>query len=96
MEAHSIYIIGTTHDGRRFRPSDWTERLYYAVANYDRNGRIAFNPLLSVKMKNDARCIVVDMRLRDTDPITFSFVTEFARDNALQTFDQDDRPVCLH
>lgn len=96
MTPSLICITGITIDGRRFRPSDWTERLYYAVAQYDRNGRVTFNPMLSIRMKNDGRCIVVDMRLRDSDPTTFSFLTGFARDNALRTFDQDDQPVSVH
>ncbi len=96
MEVRLITIVGTTLDGKRFRPSDWTERLYYAVASYDRNGRIRFNPLMSIRMRDDARCIVVDMRLRDEDPVTYSFVAGFARDNALQTFDQDDQPFVLN
>ncbi len=96
MNVQAFYIIGTTVDGRRFRPSDWTERLYYAVASYDRNGRIRFNPLLSIRVRDEGRCIRVDMRLRESDPITYSFLTGFARDNALLTFDQDDQPFSIH
>jgi len=88
-------IIGLTRDGRNFRPSDWAERLYYAVASYGPHGQVTFNPFVSIRMRGDSRCVVVDARLRDNDPIVFSFFTGFARENALQVIDQDERPLAL-
>ncbi|MEZ5444467.1 MAG: DUF3579 domain-containing protein [Gammaproteobacteria bacterium] len=93
MNARVIVIHGKTADGRTFRPSDWTERLYYAVASYGPHGQVTFNPFVTIKMTEDSRCVVIDTRLREQDPIVFSFVTGFARDNQLQMFDQDDRPI---
>ena len=34
MLHEKILIMGTTHEGEKFRPSDWAERLYYMVADY--------------------------------------------------------------
>jgi predicted esterase len=93
MSAQVIVIHGVTADGRTFRPSDWTERLYYAVASYGPHGQVTFNPFVTIRMTDESRCVVVDTRLRDKDPIVFSFVTGFARDNQLQMFDQDNRPI---
>lgn len=93
MKTPAIVIHGKTVDGRNFRPSDWTERLYYAVASYGPHGQVTFNPFVTIKMTDDSRCVVVDTRLREQDPAVFSFVTGFARDNQLQMFDQDDRPI---
>ena len=34
MLYEKILIIGQTKEGKKFRPSDWAERLYYTVADY--------------------------------------------------------------
>ena len=48
MIYEKILIMGHTKEGKKFRPSDWAERLYYTVAEYGRNGRIIFNPLVNI------------------------------------------------
>ena len=93
MGLQSIIISGKTNDGRTFRPSDWPERLYYAVASYGPHGQVTFNPFVTIKMLSDGRCVVVDVRLRDDDPIIYSFVTGFARDHSLKTFDENEQPI---
>jgi Protein of unknown function (DUF3579) len=95
MSVLSMTIIGLTRDGRTFRPSDWAERLYYAVASYGPHGQVTFSPFVSIQVRGESRGVVVDARLREKDPIVFSFFTGFARENALQIFDQDERPLVL-
>ena len=46
MLYEKILIVGQTKEGKKFRPSDWAERLYYTVASYGKNGRVIFNPLV--------------------------------------------------
>lgn len=36
------------------------------------------------------RCVVVDHRLRDLEPLAWNFVCEFARDNGLQVSEKGD------
>jgi hypothetical protein len=93
METKEIIIRGITRDGRRFRPSDWSERLYYAVASYGPNRQVTFNPLVKIKVKSDMRCVIVDLRLQDEDPMIFDFLLGFARDNELVMTDQDGNPI---
>jgi hypothetical protein len=93
MEPREIIIRGVTNDGRKFRPSDWSERLYYAVAGYGPNRQVTFNPLVRIVVKGDSKCIVVDLRLQEDDPMIFDFLVGFARDNDLVTTDQDGQPV---
>ncbi len=93
MAIKEIIIRGITADGRKFRPSDWSERLYYAVANYGPNRQVTFNPLVKIKVKGDLKCVVVNRRLQDEDPMIFDFLIGFARDNDLVMIDQDDNPV---
>ncbi len=93
MAIKEIIIRGITADGKKFRPSDWSARLYYAVATYGPNRQVTFNPLVKIKVKGDLKCVVVDMRLQDEDPMIFDFLIGFARDNDLVMVDQDGDPV---
>lgn len=93
MALREIVIRGVTKDGRKFRPSDWSERLYYAVAGYGPNRQVTFNPYMKIVVKGDGKCVVVDLRLQDDDPMIFDFLVGFARDNDLVVTDQDGNPV---
>lgn len=85
-----IFIRGVTGDGRKFRPSNWTERLYYAVASYGPNRTITFSPHVIMKVASDGvNCVVVDIKLQDENPMLFDFLIGFARDNKLVMQDQD-------
>lgn len=92
-----IAIKGVTEEGRRFRPSDWAERLATAVGQMGPDRRIRFHPQVRIATVDDVKCILVDLALEETDPMLFGFLMHFAQDNHLQTephlsFDQDGRP----
>lgn len=94
LSIQRIFIRGITADGRKFRPSNWSERLYYAVASYGPNRAITFNPHVIMKVASDGiNCVVVDIRLQDEAPMLFDFLIGFARDNKLLMHDQDRNPV---
>lgn len=82
-----IVIKGVTAGGRKFRPSDWAERLVGAFATYGRDRRIHFHPLVSMGRWEDQVCVVVDRRLEYEDPMIYDFILRFARDNDLQTLE---------
>ena len=90
-----VIIRGVTRDGRKFRPSDWAERLYYAVASYGHNRAVTFNPLVHLKMSDGVKCLVLDIELQDKDPMLFDFLVGFARDNELVLLDQDRNVVTI-
>ena len=43
-----------------------------------------YSPYVRPIMVGDVKCVVVDERLRDIEPMAFDFVMNFARDNDLQ------------
>ena len=55
MLYEKILIMGQTKEGKKFRPSDWAERLYYTVAEYKKNGRITFNPLVNINNEDQSK-----------------------------------------
>ena len=54
MLYEKILIVGQTKEGKKFRPSDWAERLYYTVASYGKNGRVIFNPLVKLNQEDNS------------------------------------------
>lgn len=79
-----IVIVGVTHTGRTFRPSDWAERLCGCMLLFGEDQRINYSPFLKPVIAAGIKCVVIDRRLEVTNPEAFSFLMSFARDNELQ------------
>ena len=83
MKNSKIVIQGVTREGNKFRPSDWAERLYYALASYGHDRRLKFNPRVHINMGNKFKSFVIDPALEQEDPMTFDFLIDFANSNNL-------------
>lgn len=94
--AARFVIIGQTEDGRTFRPSDWAERLAGVMAAFrprkktgSRTGtagfHLGYSPYVLPSMHHGFKCVIVDRRLHDIEPLAHHFVLNFARDNSLRT-----------
>ena len=95
MLYEKILIMGQTKEGKKFRPSDWAERLYYTVASYGKNGRIVFNPLVNLNQEDNSKCFVINTTLRDKDPMIYDFLLDFAVSNELEMRDQNRNLIQL-
>jgi len=88
-ESRTEYFIqGVTTTGKRFRPSDWSERLCGVMSAFGPgacgpNARLKYSLYVRPVMLGDVKCVVVDERLKDLEPMAFSFVMSFAKDNGL-------------
>jgi hypothetical protein len=89
-----FFIHGITSSGRPFRPSDWADRLCGVMSGYrpggvdaGRDARIGYSPLVRPMLVGGVRCVVVDERLNELEPMAFSFVMNFARDNDLPVYE---------
>lgn len=85
-----VIVQGTTLDGKKFRPSDWAERLCGAVATYGPNRRIIFHPKVSLASINSIKCVVIDASLEETDEMLFDFLMDFAHENQLHVVRGED------
>ena len=83
MKNNNIVIQGETREGNKFRPSDWAERLYYALASYGHDRRLKFNPRVHINLGNKFKSFVIDPVLEQEDPMTFDFLIDFANSNNL-------------
>ena len=81
-----IFIKGVTKSGRKFRPSDWADRLYGAVATYasesEQNKKLIADSVCLIE-RDGIKGIVVNPLLNKLEPQLFRFMDSFAADNAL-------------
>lgn len=84
-EAPEFVIRGMTHEGKPFRPSDWADRLCGVMSAFGSDGRMQYSPYVQPVTSAGIRCVVVDKRLKDIEPMAYNFLLNFARDNELQT-----------
>lgn len=88
--AKQVLILGLTHDGKQFRPSDWAERLAGVMAQFRPGGRpgqryLDYSPWCVPTSMGKHRCVAVHHDLKSAEPMAWDFVMNFARDNGLQT-----------
>lgn len=83
-------IEGVTREGKVFRPSDWAERLCGVMSSFRPAGYrsvtgrpLQYSPYVHPVMVGQVKCVAVDERLNDIEPMAMEFVRNFARDNDL-------------
>ena len=82
--AVEFVILGVTLDGAPFRPSDWAERLCGVMSAFGGDHRMQYSPFVDPVTANGVRCVVVDARLEQVEPMAYRFLVNFAKDNELQ------------
>ncbi|KTD65904.1 DUF3579 domain-containing protein [Legionella spiritensis] len=85
-----IVIEGITSQGKRFRPSDWAERMSGAMASF-KNSRIQYSPLLQPSVNVDGyKCVVLDPKLKESSPQIYQSILDFAKTNNLRICNEDN------
>ena len=90
----SFVIVGVTTAGRKFRPSDWADRLCGIMSAFGSDNRMKYSPYVrpGCNLKGD-KTVLVDARLYDVEPLAFKFMMNFASDNDLQVDYLDDDQI---
>jgi hypothetical protein len=83
-ETHSFIILGLTTRGKKFRPSDWAERLCGVLSQVRATRKMRYSPYVSPGTYNGEKAVFVDAVLREADPEAYRFVLSFAQENDLQ------------
>ncbi|WP_373018849.1 DUF3579 domain-containing protein [Thiomicrorhabdus sp.] len=82
---HCKYIIqGYTEEGRKFRPSDWIDRIASMMASYGSSHRLVFSDLLHPELYDGEKCLIIDTELEIKNPIMFQYVMNFVKSNKLK------------
>ena len=76
-------IWGVTTAGRRFRPSDWAERLAGLTSQFGYDQRLAYSPLVMPVTLGTHKAVIVGRALEALEPRFWTFLLRFAEDNAL-------------
>jgi hypothetical protein len=88
--AKNFLILGTTTLGETFRPSDWAERLCGIMSALHQDNRMSYSPYVRPGSYEGRKCVCVDARLYELEPLAYQFVVNFARDNQLVTLYKEE------
>jgi hypothetical protein len=87
-----IIIEGVTADGEIFRPNDWAERVSGKLSTFKKH-RIVYSPLLKPSTHNGNKCVVLDPKLKETNPALYDSILDFAKSNQLSICKDDDETI---
>lgn len=86
-ESKTFVIVGLTSDGKKFRPSDWAERLCGVMSAFGAEKKMKYSPYVGPGDFNGQKAVFVDGSLNDVEPMAYRFMLSFAKDNDLQIVD---------
>ncbi len=85
MPIESFVIVGLTREGRKFRPSDWSDRLSGVMSAFGAEKKMRYSPYVRpATTRNGDKCVIVDAQLYELEPLAYNFLVSFAKDNNLQ------------
>ncbi|MCK5639541.1 MAG: DUF3579 domain-containing protein [Gammaproteobacteria bacterium] len=79
-----FYIESVREDGRRFRPSDWIERISATLGNFGLDHRLHYADSVRPCMIEGEKCLLVSRALAEEDPEAFQYIINFAEENHLR------------
>jgi len=83
IQTAGFFILGFTLQGKKFRPSDWAERIASTYGRFDERQRIHYNPMVMPARYDNQTCLFVAAKLANLDPAGYKFIMEFVRSNQL-------------
>ena len=90
-----IIIQSLTREGKRFRPSDWVDRICSSYATFGEDRKLRYSPYLKPEMIDGIRCLAVDMQLKTANPEGFEELMEFARENQLNILNDEGVSIAI-
>ena len=85
---HKIIIEGVTDSGETFRPSDWAERMSGQLSTLKKR-RVHYSPLLQPSVQDGHKCVILDQRLKQSNPKLYQSILDFAQANKLKICKND-------
>jgi len=83
-----LVVESVVEDGRRFRPSDWIERISTTLASFGPDHRLHYADSVCPRIVNGEKCLVVDQSLQETNPAAYEYILEFVRSNRLKVHEE--------
>lgn len=82
-EESGYFVLGTSKNGHKFRPSDWVERIATVFASFDAGHRLRYDPMVTPASYEGQKCLFISSRLVSTNPAAYRFIMDFANSNHL-------------
>ena len=79
-----LVIESVRADGKRFRPSDWIERLSANMGTFGADHRLHYADSVKPGVVNGEKCLIVDQALESDNPAAYGFIMNFAKSNDLK------------
>lgn len=92
-QPEEIFIQSLTREGKRFRPSDWVDRICSSYATFGDDRKLRYSPYLKPEMIDGIRCLAVDMQLKITNPDGFEELMQFAEENQLNILNSEGETI---
>jgi hypothetical protein len=84
-----IIIEGVNEEGQIFHPRDWAERMSGQLSTFKKR-RIRYSPLLQPSMRDGHKCVVLDPKLKQSNPNLYQSILDFAEKNKLKICKNDN------
>ena len=83
--SYKLVIESVKEDGKKFRPSDWIERISANMGTFGPDHRLHYAETVKPGVVNGEKCLIVDQaKLEDSDPEAFNYIMQFAKSNHLR------------
>ncbi len=79
-----LVIRSVTEDGRKFRPSDWIERISTTMATFGKDNRLHYSNDVRPSIVDGEKCLLVENSVKETNPSAFEYIMAFVNANRLQ------------
>lgn len=79
-----LVIESVSEDGRKFRPSDWIERISASLGSFGPDHRLHYSKAAEPRVINGEKCLVVDKALHEKNPAAYEYILNFAKTNRLR------------
>jgi hypothetical protein len=90
----SFVIVGVTREGKKFRPSDWADRLCGIMSAFGADHRMTYSPYVRPGGNPSGdKTVLVDARLYEIEPLAYKFLVNFANDNKLRMEPLDEAQI---
>lgn len=78
IEKTGQLIVGLTHSGDKFRPSDWVHRIAGMFGTFDGSQRLRYSPCIIPTWHEGLPGLYIADDLAHSDPVGYQFVMDFA------------------
>ncbi len=91
--SEKLVIESIREDGKKFRPSDWIERISANMGTFGPDHRLHYAESVKPGVVNGEKCLIVDPSLEADNPAAFQYIMNFAHTNALRSHLEGEGPA---